>query len=117
MGRILCVANQKGGVGKTTLSLNLGLAFSQLGIQTTIIEADPQGSLGSSSLQSESFSPGLAEILRNDIPLSQAQVNSKAAGLSLLPLGDIDPGDVLEFEQNVILSDLIKRIINESLTC
>jgi chromosome partitioning protein len=42
MGQIICVMNQKGGVGKTTTAINLGACFARAGFQTLIVDLDPQ---------------------------------------------------------------------------
>lgn len=46
MGHVICVAQQKGGSGKTTIAANLAVAFSRAGRSVALLDTDPQGSLG-----------------------------------------------------------------------
>src|SRR6056297_1353279 len=46
MGHVICVAQQKGGSGKTTIAANLAVAFARAGSSVALLDTDPQGSLG-----------------------------------------------------------------------
>jgi len=71
MPRIIAVANQKGGVGKTTTVANLGIALSKLGHQVVMIDLDPQGALTVSfGFDPYTIKPSIYDVLlANDLPL------------------------------------------------
>ena len=46
MGKVITIAQQKGGSGKTTLAVNLAVAFCRMGHSVALLDTDPQGSLG-----------------------------------------------------------------------
>ena len=46
MGKVIAIAQQKGGSGKTTLAVNLAVAFTRMGYSVALLDSDPQGSLG-----------------------------------------------------------------------
>ena len=90
-GLILAVASQKGGVGKTTVSLNLAYALAQRGWKTLLLDTDPQGSVGLSLQGDLRQRPGLAEVLQGQIALGDAAVITRLPLLSLLGVGDVSP--------------------------
>ena len=92
----LAVVSQKGGVGKTTLSLNLAFALSRMGFRVALIDADPQGAIGH-SLQGVADSPGLRGCIDGSSSLDQALLPTRIDGFAILPVGDVAPPDMPEF--------------------
>ena len=81
MNRILCVANQKGGVGKTTTSINLAAGLGQAGCATLLIDLDPQCNATTGLGQP----PSDRHPLVNDHPLRQSIQSTHYENLDLLP--------------------------------
>jgi chromosome partitioning protein len=72
MGRVIAFANQKGGVAKTTTTLNLAVAFKEQGLKVLVIDLDPQGNL----TMSQGFNPDAIErsmydVLVNRLPIEE----------------------------------------------
>jgi chromosome partitioning protein len=69
--RVLAFANQKGGVAKTTTTLNLGVAFSELGYRVLLIDLDPQGNLTmSQGMNPDAIERSMFDVLVHRIPIS-----------------------------------------------
>lgn len=81
VGRVLCVANQKGGVGKTTTALNLAVGLAKAGNRTMLIDLDPQ--CNATSGLGHQPTPRHALVTRQ--PLSESLLKTDVEGLDLLP--------------------------------
>ena len=88
MTRTVAIANQKGGVGKTTTAVNLaaGLALNEK--RVLLIDLDPQGNAGSGlGHPGVKITKGIYEVLTGGVPLADALVETEVAGLHLVPSG------------------------------
>src|SRR6266852_2491855 len=88
MGRVISIASQKGGVGKTTTAINLGACLAMEGRRVLILDIDPQGNATSAiGINGNEQSPGIYEALIGEIDLKQAVIPTAVANLDLVPAG------------------------------
>lgn len=112
--KIISVANQKGGVGKTTTTLNLAAALAELGKRVLVVDLDPQGNASTGlgiELEEREFTT--YELLLEDIDLSDAILKTSVDGLHIIPatvdLSSADIELVSNEKRSFLLHDALRQ--------
>tara|TARA_R110002124_G_scaffold100168_5_gene246821 strand:- start:75653 stop:76462 length:810 start_codon:yes stop_codon:yes gene_type:complete len=112
--KIVAVANQKGGVGKTTTTINLGAALAESGARVLVIDLDPQGNASTGlGIEIEARAHTTYELLLDDASLSDVIIDTDVAGLSIVPstidLSSADIELIANEKRSFLLHDALRQ--------
>lgn len=115
MGRIIAIANQKGGVGKSTTAINLSACLAETGKKVLTIDIDPQGNTTSGlGIDKNAAEITLYELLLGETDLEQCVIKNVVENLDLIPSNMNLSGAEIELvgieEREYILRNAIRRV-------
>ena len=110
MGRIISVASQKGGVGKTTVALNLGYSLSRFEGPVLIVDVDPQGSMSIASNSKKRTTTGLIDVLRGRAAADEVVAVTRDGSMGFVGVGEMDREDSTFFEARASEGDVANLI-------
>lgn len=114
MGRIIAIANQKGGVGKTTTSINLGAGLAMAGKNVLIIDIDPQGNTTSGlGINKADVKHCIYDVLINDVPPADVIRSTAIKGLYVMPATIQLAGAEIELVQVISREMRLKRALQQ----
>jgi len=116
--RVLAVANQKGGVGKTTTSVNLGAALAELGFRVLVIDLDPQGNATTGlGIDARNFELSMYDVLMRDSSLEDCVEPTSMKNLFVAPATIALAGAEIElvpaFSRELKLKRAIESVIDD----
>jgi chromosome partitioning protein len=111
---ILTIANQKGGIGKTTTSINVAAGLAKRGKKVLLLDLDPQANSTLTYLDFDQFGPSVYDFLIEQASADDSILNTKIANLSIMParisLAKIESKLVGEFDAPFRLKDRLEPI-------
>jgi len=113
VGSIISITSNRGGVGKTTTTLNVGVSLAQQGHRVLLIDADPLSGLAAAGNLTRHPDQGIVQVLKNRIPLDKAIFSANRLSLSMMHLGVGEPSDI-QFLENKVRKGLVGRLIRNA---
>jgi len=116
--RVMAVANQKGGVGKTTTTVNLGAALAELGYRVLVIDLDPQGNATTGlGIERRNFEHSMYDVIMREQPLEDCIESTSVKNLFVAPatldLSGVDIELVAAFNRESRLKRAIEPILDD----
>lgn len=114
LGKIISIANQKGGVGKTTTSINLGACLAYIGKKVLIVDIDPQGNATSGAgIDKGDVNECVYDVLVDDIDIKQVIQETAVENLSVVPSTIQLAGAEIELVPTISREVRLKRALDE----